>query len=658
MTQAKTGVAVENYYQTFNADKNVERMLYRDGYVLQGRELNDVQEMNAYRLKNIADALFADGDVIRDAQISVNAQTGEVQAQSGAVYLSGAVRGVSPATFIIPTTGTVAVGVRMKQRVVSELEDPSLRNPALGCDGEGEPGAWRLVVETRWGFDGDGEGGDFFPVHTVDDGVVRAKEQPPNLDSFTRSLAVYDRDSTGGGSYIVEGLSVLRAEDAGGGGQIYTVSEGRCRVCGYPVSLPTSRRLSYAAQPDLRRIDTEVHTADGSASQRINVAHAPLHVVESLRVTVEKEVTLTHGSYSGCSDSLEETSVTSIVKVQQGDTVFEADTDYRKVGDKIDWSPLGNEPATGSTYKATIQYITAQEPLERDCDGFSVVNGVAGSTILVTYQQALPRLDRLCITQDGAFTWIKGVASENNPKSPPVPESMLAIATVTQTWRPERPVASDGVYVVPFSDIEALNRKVDYVIQEVARQRLEADVTTRENGARVGMFVDPLLDDSMRDQGLEQSAAIVDGELTLPVAVSVYALSRDVAAPTARAYTPKVALAQTLRTGSMAVNPYQAFEPMPARVTLTPSVDHWTEVQSNFTSPVTQFIHTGHYVPGFWATRLVSQSISTTTEVVGSTSSLLEYLRQIDVEFRIEGFGPGEILRKVTFDGIPVEFRE
>ena len=130
-----------------------------------------------------------------------------------------------------------------------------------------------------------------------------------------------------------------------------------------------------------------------------------------------------------------------------GDTVFEADTDYRKVGDKIDWSPLGNEPATGSTYKATIQYITAQEPLEGDCDGFSVVNGVAGSTILVTYQQALPRLDRLCITQDGAFTWLKGVASESNPKSPPVPESMLAIATVTQTWRPERPVASDGVYV-------------------------------------------------------------------------------------------------------------------------------------------------------------------------------------------------------------------
>ena len=79
MTQAKTGVAVENYYQTFNADKNVERMLYRDGYVLQGRELNDVQEMDAYRLKNIADALFADGDVIRDAQISVNAQTGEVR---------------------------------------------------------------------------------------------------------------------------------------------------------------------------------------------------------------------------------------------------------------------------------------------------------------------------------------------------------------------------------------------------------------------------------------------------------------------------------------------------------------------------------------------------------------------------------------------------
>ena len=644
-----------NYYQTFDPARNYERILYRDAYTLQGRELNDAQEMEAYRLKSVADALFADGDIIRDAQISVNAQTGEVQAQSGAVYLQGAVRGLPPATFTIPPTGTVAVGVRLIGRAASETDDPTLRNPVQGEEGANEPGAWRLVLEPRWGFDGDGGDGEFYPVHSVDDGVVRAKEQPPNLDSFNQGIARYDRDSTGGGSYIVSGLQVLRAEDAGGGAQVYTVSEGRCRVCGYGVELPTSRRLSYAAQPDVRRIDTEIHTATGAARQRIDVAHAPIHSVEALRVTVQRTVSLVHGAYSGVADSLPDTSVVSIVQCRQGDTVYVPGDDYRKSGDKVDWSPTGNEPATGSTYECTYTVIVSQEPEDPDLDGFTVAGAVAGSSILVTYRQALPRLDRLAITQDGQFVWIKGVASESNPRSPSVPGSLLAVATVTQTWRPDRPVSTDGVRVVPFSDIEALNNRLDYVMQEVARQRLEADVFTRESGARVGLFVDPLLGDDMRDQGIEQTAAVVDGELTLPVAARAYALSRDVALPTARAYTPEVVLEQKLRTGSMAVNPYMSFEPLPARVTLTPAVDRWTDVQTQWTSAITQ--HFDVTRDGYFHI-VTGQTSTTTTNVVSQTSRELEYLRQIEVQFRLEGFGPGEILRNVTFDGIPVEFRE
>lgn len=92
-----------------------------------------------------------------------------------------------------------------------------------------------------------------------------------------------------------------------------------------------------------------------------------------------------------------------------------------------------------------------------------------------------------------------------------MPASLLPIATVGQTWRSTRTVLSDGVRVVPFSEIETINRRIDAVQQEVARQRLEADVFTRESGARAGIFVDPLLNDDMRDQGLSQTAAVVGG---------------------------------------------------------------------------------------------------------------------------------------------------
>ena len=95
-----------------------------------------------------------------------------------------------------------------------------------------------------------------------------------------------------------------QAEDAGGGAQVYTVAEGRCRVSGYGVELLTSRRLSYAATPDLRFIDTEVIEADGSGKQRINVAHPPIHNITALRVTLQKTVSVVHGSYSGCADGI------------------------------------------------------------------------------------------------------------------------------------------------------------------------------------------------------------------------------------------------------------------------------------------------------------------------------------------------------------------
>ena len=96
---------------------------------------------------------------------------------------------------------------------------------------------------------------------------------------------------------------MLMAGDDADGHQVYTVSEGRARVNGYGVDMPTSRRLTYAAVPDLRRIDTEVHTADAastqSGGQRITVAHPPLHDVEAVRITTRKTVSVVHGSYSG-----------------------------------------------------------------------------------------------------------------------------------------------------------------------------------------------------------------------------------------------------------------------------------------------------------------------------------------------------------------------
>ena len=657
--QTPNGKPIDNYYNRFRPEDNYTEILYRAGYGTQASEMNELQSIQDARIRSIADSLFKDGDIVSGCQIAVDASSGETRCEAGMIYLQGRVWKVAQAVFAIPLQGTVSVGVRLRESIISELEDPGLLNPARGSRGEGEPGAWRRKSVVVWGHDGDGGHGNFYPVHVVDDGVPRAKELPPNLDSFSQGIAKYDRDSTGGGTYVSSGLFVQALADSAAGAQMYSISEGRARVNGYGVDLLTARRLSYGAEPDLRFVDTEVVQATGEATQRINVAHPPIRNITALRVTVRKTASIVHGSYAGCSDDLPDTSVMSIEEVRQGDTVYEAESDYVKTGDAVDWAPAGNEPAPGSTIQVIYTYLDKTlEPADVDFDGFSVSGAVGGTGIMISYNQALPRIDRLCLSSEGAFSIIRGVAAERNAKAPAVPEGLLALASISQTWREKQAVLNDGVRVVAFSDIEALRDRVEYALSEIARQRLEADVPTREAGARVGLFVDPLLDDSMRDQGIEQTAAIVNGFLTLPLAVAAYALSRDVPAPAARSFTPQPVLSQPYRTGSMKINPYRAFAVLPAKAKITPDVDRWLDRQAKWTSAETRYFYRQVYAPNHPQHGQTLRSTSQSIEAVSTVQKEAETLRQIAVAFELAGFGPGEILREISFDGIVVPATE
>lgn len=696
---------IDNYYNRFDESLGYEEILFRDGFGAQGAEQNEQQAIINAKIAKLGRALFKDGDIVQGAQILVDPVTGKVTATAGTIFLNGFIWNVPPGEMDIPVTGTVSVGVHLEESIISELEDPSLRNPARGQRSEGEPGAWRKKVVAKWGFDSDGQTGTtFYPVYTVDDGVQRAKEAPPALDSFNQVIARYDRDSTGTGTYAVSGLTATVAEDMPDGRQVYDLAEGRARVGGLGVELPTSRRIYYNAQPDLRTVSMEVVDADETSvseeGQRIDVAHAPLKDVLNMRITVEETVSLVHGAYSGCQDDLPFTGVTAILEVKQLDTVFDLNSDFLKKGDQIDWSPLGNEPSPGSTYDVKLRRLKDIEPVNQDLDGFYVKGAVAGTQILFGYTQMLPRIDRMAIDSEGQETWFKGIASERNCQPPQVPESLLVICSVYQDWRPNRMISNEAPRVVPFDDIAAIKARMDYIEQETARNRLETSIATREAGAKVGIFVDPLADDTMRDQGIEQTGAIVDGELMLPIVNSVsLAPSRDIKVRAARPYTPKVILEQPFRTGEMAINPYLVFEPLPAKVTLTPAIDQWTENKTVWTSGITtRYARTVNKTVTTWQTvkttetricsnwhgspsnspgcihhatqgritRTVTKQVPVTKTVksteyyyasqeqVSQTTSNLQYLRSIAVRFALEGFGPGEILDRVTFAGIDV----
>ena len=105
-----------------------------------------------------------------------------------------------------------------------------------------------------------------------------------------------------------------------------------------------------------------------------------------------------------------------------------------------------------------------------------------------------------------------------------------------------------------------------------------------------------------------------------------------------------VLVEQKARTGGMKINPYSAFDPIPATVTLMPPVDTWTQTETVNGADITRRIGGGS------AVRTV-ESIERRT--VGTRQA--EHLRPITITFRIEGFLPDEPLRRVIFDGIEIE---
>ena len=646
---------IERHYNLFDPSKHYTQLLFRAGDGLQSRELNEIQSTLMHRLQGVADALLKDGDIVSGANLQVNADTGLVTVEAGRVYLRGAVREVPASSFTVPIDGRVAVGVRFSTRTVTELEDPDLREPAVGVRNYQEPGAGRLQETLAWGWEGantsDGQSGDFHVVYAIDNGILENRRQPPALDGVIASLARYDYDANG--HYVTEGLDVrFLGTDANAQEHLFSVAEGRANIAGFKVERTQSQRLRLPIDPDLQRVSGEPQVfhaaADGSMAVTLN--RPPLAQVLDIKVTQQKTETVVHGPFTGARDVLTEPTVVAVISIRQGASTYTQGTDFRIVGDEVDWSPAGAEPAPGSSYQVTYQFIASITPTELTDTGFKVTGIVQGSTMHIDYLWKLPRVDVLALTADGQIERTKGISQVRNPIASSVPSSRLALAEIAYDWRSNASPHVRGVAVrtIRVSELSAMQRQIASLYDLMALERLRVDASIREPAAKRGLFVDNFLDDDLRDQGLAQSAAIVAGVLTLPISATARHANENGNALITLDYTLTPVIEQLARTGSMRINPYQAFDPVPARVTLNPAVDQFTLTNTTWASDVTERLFEG------WG--WVEQVIGTrrTEQVLATHSEQARFLRPLQVDYRVEGFGPREALAQLRFDGIGI----
>jgi hypothetical protein len=388
---------------------------------------------------------------------------------------------------------------------------------------------------------------------------------------------------------------------------------------------------------------------------------------------------MTRGAFAGTSDVIPGVTVLAIESVSQGMTTYVADDDYVLSAGSISWSPGGAEPTPGSTYSMTYLSIEVVVPSSYDDTGFTITGAVSGQLILVSYDAALPRIDRLCLMQDGSLAWVMGVSSENNLIPPQVPANAMALAQIVQKWGAynKRTILNDGTRMIPMTEIEEMRTRMNLIIDLISQQSLIANIVSRQSTPTIGLYVDGFIDDNIRDQGIEQTAAIIDGALTLPIFGPT---SSDSLRPTdditdviSCPYTEVVLLSQELVTGEMKLNPYDSFNIIPSSVVLVPSVDNWTVVAEQWLSPITSVFYRNSRSSSWLGAGIANAGVlggviggllgssSSSSSTPGVQNALLKswvapisFLRESEIEFTISGFGAGETLTSVIFDGINV----
>lgn len=649
---------IPGYYMRYGAQAGVKALLFRTTRAMQVRELNEMQESIHDRINGIANAIFSDGDVtdgLELVRLFEDEDGYNVQIGAGGVFIQGDVVQLEAIKLTIPLDMKVAIGLRMVESVIDDADNNELRDPAQGTANFDNPGASRLVRTLAWGWvaedeSTDGGEGTFFPVYTVDSGVPVLRNPPPAFDAIVEHVAKYDYDAHK--NYAVRGLEVSYMTKISGSHH-FNVSEGVGNIRGLKRERLASTRLVYAQNPTTKEVNNEPHvfTADGDGNCKVPLNRFPLNAYGEIFGTKLKTETVTRGAFVGGKDQLVEPSVLQVLEVKQGGTTYVAGTDFNLDGDDIDWSPLGTEPAPGSTYTVKYHYQATVEPIATDDTSITLGGLVTGTYVNIDYSYKLPRVDFITMDEEGLLHRIQGVSLERNPQPKQIPLGHLPLATILFDWMNDPVVTDERHLSVPMSELHLMKKQMATLFDAIAVERLRVDMSLSDPAAKHGIFVDPFNDDDLRDLGTAQTAAIVDNELTLPFQATIHSPSDATATGRVNMlpFVEEAVIEQPNKTACMKINPYQAFDPIPARVRLSPAVDRWVQAgPDEFVSQIaTRFIKRGH-----GSRRKVFRV--TTFEQVGLRQIPTQFMRQRNVGFAIDNFGPTETLNVIKFDGINV----
>ena len=412
-----------DYYNRFDKNKNWEYILLFVGRPTQAAEINELQNLLEEKIKAIGKSFYEDEIIISGCEISVNTSTKKATIEAGKFFLDGLIYEVPKKTLTI-STSEAQIGVWKISSLITDYDDVSLLNPAIGYPEYNSPGAFRISTQTQWGLSTEKHNNaTFTAVYKLSSGfITRLKKRKPDIVRY---------DIHAHGNYAVSGLNVTAVANSTAGKQTFKISEGLAHIDGYETELFQAFTLNVDEMPELSEIQDEPYSfaADSSGKMKISLSHTPIESISKVRVTKERTVTLTHGNEENCKDALPDDSVFEILEVKQGALIFTKDTDFTLDNDSLDWSLSGEEPTPGTKYKVTYHYRVNISPDSFDKKSVTVSGLFEDSLVEVSYFYRVPRKDIIVMYEDCSVSIVRGSSIV-----PDTPAGAICLAEVSQTW--------------------------------------------------------------------------------------------------------------------------------------------------------------------------------------------------------------------------------
>lgn len=341
------------YYQKEkNADNT--QLLFKPGTYVQNQELNELQAINKRIIKDIADSVLQDGDILTGCQLIITDNL--VTLTSGKIYIEGIVRTVKEQSKTITRRGSEVVGVKLDKRVTTSQDDENLLSPASGFESYGLSASDRLTESVIITINDD----TATPLYLLEEGILINQVQNEDgtlIERFMSTLARRTYDESG--HYKVWGFELAQKTQYDDKKLYLTMSEGKAYVEGWEIDKATATTIPIDKSTDTRLIKGEpkVHT-DESVKYKLN--NAPVAHIERVMAEVSVSTTLTRQGAINGSDPIPArySPVVDIQSITQTDgTLYTKNVDYVLEANTVRWLGSGTkQPDIGATYNISFTY--------------------------------------------------------------------------------------------------------------------------------------------------------------------------------------------------------------------------------------------------------------------------------------------------------------